>query len=218
MIGAVVFDFDGVILDTERPIFTAWNEVFAAHGCPPLTVEDWSAEIGTAGGLDMIAILRAGAAVEIDLDEINRRRQERRDALLAEEAVLDGVEEWLDEADAAGVPVAIASSSPRSWVEPHLERLGLRPRFAYLACYRPDTFAKPQPDLYLEACAALDVVPADALAVEDSPNGIAAAKAAGLTCVAVPHGLTESLDLSAADLVVPSLAHTTLKAVAERLR
>ena len=216
MIRAIVFDFDGVILDTEAPIFRAWNEEFEAHGCPLLTVEEWSAEIGTVQGLDLLALLRERATVEVDADAVAARRRGRRDELLAQEALLEGVETWLDDAREAGIALAIASSSEAGWVEPHLERLGVRHRFAHLACYRPGGRAKPAPDLYLAACAALGVAPAEALAIEDSPNGIAAAKAAGLVCVAVPHGLTESLDLSSADVVVPSLASVSLGEIVAR--
>ena len=216
MIRAIVFDFDGVILDTEAPIFRAWNEEFEAHGCPLLTVEEWSAEIGTVQGLDLLALLRERATVEVDADAVAARRRARRDELLAQEALLEGVETWLDDAREAGIALAIASSSEAGWVEPHLERLGVRHRFAHLACYRPGGRAKPAPDLYLAACAALGVAPAEALAIEDSPNGIAAAKAAGLVCVAVPHGLTESLDLSSADVVVPSLASVSLGEIVAR--
>jgi HAD superfamily hydrolase (TIGR01509 family) len=216
VIRAIVFDFDGVILDTEAPIFRAWNEEFEAHGCPLLTVEEWSAEIGTVQGLDLLALLRERATVEVDADAVAARRRARRDELLAQEALLEGVETWLDDAREAGIALAIASSSEAGWVEPHLQRLGVRHRFAHLACYRPGGRAKPAPDLYLAACAALGVAPAEALAIEDSPNGIAAAKAAGLVCVAVPHGLTESLDLSSADVVVPSLASVSLGEIVAR--
>jgi len=103
-------------------------------------------------------------------------------------------------------------------VEPRLERVGLRHRFAFLACHTDSIAGKPAPDTYLAACAALGVAPAAALAIEDSPHGVAAAKAAGLRCIAVPHEITELLDLSGADLRLSSLADTTLRDVLESLR
>jgi len=207
---AVVFDFDGVILDTEGPLFAAWREAYVAHGCEPMTVEEWSVEIGTVGQLDVLSVLRRRSAVAVDAGAVEARRRARRDELLALEPVQPGVVAWIEAAHAAGMPLAIASSSDESWVTTHLERIGLREHFSHLACYRPGGRAKPAPDLYLEACAALGVDPRDALAVEDSPNGIAAAKAAGLRCIAVPHAITVQLDLSAADLIVPSLADISL--------
>ncbi len=125
MVRAVVFDFDGLILDTEGPVFTAWQEAFAAHGCPPLTIEEWATEIGTAGALDMVALLQARATAPVDVDAMHERRRARRDELLGVEVVQAGVHQWLEEASELGLRVAIASSSPHEWVYAHLERLQL---------------------------------------------------------------------------------------------
>jgi HAD superfamily hydrolase (TIGR01509 family) len=214
---AVVFDFDGLILDTEGPVFTAWQEAFAAHGCPPLTLEEWAAEIGTFGALDLAGMLETRATRAVDLDAMHERRRARRDELLAVEVVRPGVREWLDDADALGLVVAIASSSSPDWVLPHLDRLGLRPRFAHVACAGEGIPFKPEPHTYLAACAAVGVTPNNALAVEDSPHGVTAAKRAGLRCVAVPHAITEQLDLAHADLRLRSLADTSLRDVIARL-
>jgi HAD superfamily hydrolase (TIGR01509 family) len=213
VIRAVVFDFDGLILDTEGPVLIAWQEAFAAHGCRPLTTEEWAQEIGTAGALDLVALLQERATRAVDLDAMQERRRARRDELLAAEMVLPGVREWLDEADALGLEVAIASSSPPDWVEPHLERLEMRHRFASVVCCGDGIAAKPAPDTYLAACAAIDVAPGESLAVEDSPHGVTAAKQAGLRCVAVPHAITEQLDLSHADFRIRSLADVRLRDV-----
>jgi HAD superfamily hydrolase (TIGR01509 family) len=207
---ALVFDFDGLILDTEGPVFRAWQEEFDAHGCPPLTIEEWSAEIGTMGGLDLVGMLRTRATRPLDENLMHARRRARRDELLRDETVRPGVLEWLDAADELGLRVAIASSSEPEWVEPLLDWLGLRHRFEFLACSGNGVVGKPAPDTYLAACAALGVEPSGAIALEDSPHGIAAAKVAGLWCVAVPHAITEMLDLSEADLIVPSLADVSL--------
>ncbi len=222
-IDGVVFDFDGIILDTETPVFAAWQEVFAIYGCPPLTLDDWAHEIGTAGGLDLVALIRTSATRPFDEAEMHARRRVRRDELLVDQVVRPGVTAWLDEADTLGLPVAIASSSPRDWVETHLGRLGLAHRFAFIACFGDPgadgraLAGKPGPDTYLAACAAIGVETGAALAVEDSPHGITAAKAAGLWCVAVPHEITERLDLSHADVRLSSLADASLLDVVARL-
>jgi HAD superfamily hydrolase (TIGR01509 family) len=217
-IQAVVFDFDGLILDTETAIYVAWCEQFEAHGCEPPTLEEYGREIGTVNGLDLLARLREAATQPVDVAAVQARRKARRNELIEVEVVRAGVEAWLDEADALGLQLAVASSSSPRWVENHLERLGLRKRFAHIAARRPpDVLPKPAPDTYLEACAAVGVEPRAALAVEDSPNGAHAAKAAGMWCVVVPHGITASLDFSHADVRVDSLASVTIQDVVARL-
>jgi HAD superfamily hydrolase (TIGR01509 family) len=216
-IHALVFDFDGLILDTELPIYAAWCALFEDHGAYPPTIEEWAAEIGTVGGLDLHGMLVERAARPVDLTEADVWRRGHRDLLLAEQQARPGVEDWLADADAAGLGIGIASSSEAEWVLPLLERIGLHARFRYVVNAGGALRPKPAPDVYLEACARLGVDPAHALAIEDSPNGIAAAKAAGLCCVAVPHLLTETLDLSAADLRLASLAECSLAEAVERL-
>jgi len=212
---ALVFDFDGLILDTEAPVFHSWREAFEAEGAT-LTLEEWSDTIGRANSADPADLLaeRTGRP----LDETRRAaRKARRDELLAAEAVLPGVHDWLEDARRLGLPIGVASSSEVDWVAGHLERLGLLDRFACLTCFDGTLPGKPAPDLYLAACDSLGVDPADALAVEDSGNGVTAAKAAGLKCVAVPHDLTRDHDLSGADLLVSSLAELPLEEAMARL-
>ena len=217
-IRALVFDFDGLILDTELPIYRAWYAVFERHGARPLTIEEWADEIGTVRGLDLHGLLVERATRPVDFDEADLWRRSHRDLLLAEQQARPGVEEWLAEADAAGIEVAIASSSEAEWVLPLLERIGLHARFEHVVNAGGSLRPKPDPDVYVEACRRLGVDPAHALAIEDSPHGITAAKAAGLRCVAVPHELTETLDLSAADLRLASLAECTLAEAIAQLR
>ena len=125
-------------------------------------------------------------------------------------AACDGVSDLLDAADAARVPAAVASSSASDWVVPHLDRLGLRHRFRAVVT-RDDVGGdsartKPAPDLFLAAAAALRADPARCVVLEDSPNGVAAGRAAGMAVVAVPGPMTRTLDVEAADLVAASLA------------
>lgn len=214
-IRAVVFDFDGVIVDTELPTYRSWCEAFTAHGCEPLTLEEWALQVGTVQGIDIVGELQSRASVAVDVEEMQRTRRARREAMLEHEPLRPGVASWLDEIAAMQLPAAVASSSEITWVEPLLTRYALRHRFSFLACFGDGLAAKPEPDTYLAACRALGVAPADALAVEDSPNGIAAAKAAGLTCVAVANPITATFDLSAADVQLESLADRTLASVIE---
>ena len=124
--------------------------------------------------------------------------------------------EWLSGAEALGVAVGVASSSPQAWVEGHLTRLGIRDRFAELVCRSEDVPAKPEPTSYRLACERLGAEPTRSVAVEDSPRGVAAAVAAGLYTVAVPHPLTRDLDLGRADVVVDSLSDLSVAEVFEQ--
>lgn len=210
-IDAVVFDFDGTMLDTETPYFYAWCEAYTDHGLE-LTVEEWATCLGTHGGFDPFEDLTAKGA-EFDEVVLRKRIQARKDELTDVDTLLPGIREWIHEAVDLGLPMAVASSSTHGWVNGHLTRLALADRFGHVSCRQEGVPAKPEPDLYLRACEALEVDPTRALAVEDSPNGVLAAKAAGMFCIAVPHELTVSLDLAAADLVLPSLADRPLKRV-----
>jgi HAD superfamily hydrolase (TIGR01509 family) len=217
-IHALVFDFDGLILDTEVPMYRAWCALFVAYGAVPPTIDEWAAEIGTVNALDLHGLLVERATRPVDLAEADVWRRGHRDLLLAEQQARPGVADWLADAGAAGLGVAIASSSEAEWVLPLLARIGLDAGFRHVVTAGGELRPKPAPDTYLEACARLGVDPRHALAIEDSPHGVAAAKAAGLRCVAVPHELTETLDLSAADLRLSSLADCSLADAIARLR
>ena len=140
-------------------------------------------------------------------------RQTRHLALIDAEVARPGVRAWLDQARDLGLRVGLASSSSAEWVTTYLKRLGILDRFSAIATGDRVPHSKPDPAVYRLALSELGVGAADAIAVEDSPNGIAAAKAAGLVVVAVPNAMTADLDLSAADLVLESLADRSIPGV-----
>ena len=152
-----------------------------------------------------------------DADAVSGRREARKMALIEALDLMPGVRERIGEAKARGMKVGVASSSTRRWVGGHLERLAFLEVFDAVTCREDGMRAKPAPDLYLAAVDALGVAPEEAIAIEDSRNGIAAAKAAGLRCVAVPNELTSEQDLSAADVVLRSLEEMPLDAILARL-
>ncbi len=210
----LVLDFDGTILDTEAPLYRSWAELWADHG-HQLALADWQRNIGGDDLFDPWIELEARLGRPLDAGLRDRRRL-RRDEIQASQPLRDGVVDWLAEAAARGVPVGVASSSSQEWVEGKLELLGIRDRFTALVCRSDVVPAKPEPTSYRLACARLGADPARSVAVEDSPQGVAAAVAAGLYTVAVPHPLTRNLDLSAAQLVVDSLERLTLTEALER--
>jgi HAD superfamily hydrolase (TIGR01509 family) len=209
-IKALLFDFDGLILETERPAFQAWDEIFRDHGVE-LSPERWRDYIGREGGwFDVYTHLEELTGRPVDRDALKSRRAARRDELLAAQELERGVAELFTEALARGLKVGVVSSSTREWVCGHLERLAFMNDWDAIVCRADAANAKPAPDLYLRAIELLGVAPYEAVALEDSPNGIASAKAAGLWCVAVPNPLTRDLDLSRADVRLDSLANLPL--------
>lgn len=215
-IDALVFDFDGIIVDTEGPAFRAWQELFIEHQ-QNLALNLWQAEIGTHGAFDPYAHLEQSIGRPVDRESVRNRTRARSAELIARCEVLPGVMEWIREAQSTGLRLAMASSSPTDWVTGFLDRFELRGIFEVLKCREDVEAVKPEPHLYTSAVHSLGVEPSRALAVEDSPNGIKSAKAAGLWCVAVPHDLTRNLPLDEADVVLSSLNEMTIAQVLHKL-
>jgi HAD superfamily hydrolase (TIGR01509 family) len=208
-IEALIFDFDGLLIDSETPLFEIWQAIYCERGCE-LHLDDWQHALGTFGGFDPYADLLARTGVTLDRETVQpvvrARHVERCTAL----PLLPGIARLFDEAPAAGLRVAVASSSAIDWVGPFLEQHGLRARLDAL-CTRDDVArVKPAPDLFLLAAARMGVAPRRCIVFEDSPNGLRAARAAGMWAVAVPNALTRTLPLPDPDLVLGSLADVRL--------
>lgn len=209
MIRGLIFDFDGLILDTELPDFESWQEMFVEHGAA-LPLAEWTPLIGTAASFDIYDYLEQQAGRPIDRADVRERRRVRYHEMVINQTILPGVEECIKDAKAYGLKVGLASASSGDWAVGHLERLGLHVHFDAVKTAADVARVKPDPALYLAALDALGLIPREAIALEDSPHGIAAAKAAGLFCVAIPNAMTRDLDVSAADLRLASLAEMPL--------
>lgn len=209
---ALIFDFDGLILETEMPAYEAWVEIYRELG-HELPKELWLDYIGREGSwFDALVYLEGLAGPQADRDAIQLRRDARKTELVAGVTESAGLRDLLVDGRARGLRLAVCSSSTPRWVVGHLERLGLADLFDHVQCRdRADLRAKPAPDLYLAACAALEVRPDEAIAFEDSRNGMLAAQAAGMRCVVVPNELTVAMDLSGADHRFESLAAVSLR-------
>jgi len=202
---ALVFDFDGLILDTETSVYEAWRIVYEEHD-QVLPKDRWLTRIGTDGSaFDPLAELRTRIGENLDEERIRHRRMAFHRAHIAGLDQMPGVRACLEHARAKSIATAIASSSPFDWVNGHIERLGLTHFFDQIVTVEHVDAAKPAPDLYLRATELLDVDPEDSIALEDSPNGVQSAKAAGLYCIAVPGPMTRTLSFEAADAVLASL-------------
>ena len=207
--GALILDFDGLILDTESPIFEEWRATFRARG-HDLGLDVWQHALGTFGTYDPCAHLSKLTGEDFDHEtlrqEVRARNMVRCEAL----PLLPGVAERVQEARASGLKTAVASSSTSAWVEGWLERHGIRPLFDTVCSRDHVERVKPAPDLFLLAASRLGVAPERCVVFEDSPTGIRAARAAGMRCVAIPNAVTRALPMEGADLVLTSLGERPL--------
>ncbi len=215
VIRALVFDFDGLILDTELSIYESWAEVYRQYG-EELSLDFWKTIVGH--GIDTFEAAeelerRIGRALDRDIVRTIQRR--RQNELVAALPIAAGVRAWRDAAIRMGASLAVASNSSRQWVTGHLDRLGLD-GWQCIRCAEDVIAAKPAPDLYVAVMRCLGVSGSEAIALEDSVAGVQAAAAAGLFVVAVPSALTADHDLSQADVVLNSLADATLEEIAAR--
>jgi HAD superfamily hydrolase (TIGR01509 family) len=213
---AVLFDFDGTLWDSETAVFGVFRDLFGDHG-QELTLETWSAAIGTVGGFDPYASLTE-LVDGLDVEQVRERTERRIRDAVREVPLRPGVDAFLRHLDDAGVRRALVSSDRSEWLVTNLERLGWPEGWAAMVCADGDAArAKPNPHLYEAALELLEAPASRAFAIEDSPNGIRAAKAAGLPCLCVPNAATARLDLSEADLVVPTFEGLSVDEVWARL-
>ena len=220
-IRALIFDFDGLILDTETPDMHAWQNIYAEHGLS-FPIESWGQIIGGMGASSFDAGLHLQNLLgrPLDLQALRELQNQISHALLDQEVLLPGVLEYLGEAKRLGLQLAIASSSPHSWVDTHAQRLGVFHYFDPVICADDVGVGrtKPHPDLYLLALDRLGVRKDEAIVFEDSPNGVRAAKSAGIFVVAVPNPATSLLAIENANLTLRSLADLALHELLNQLQ
>jgi HAD superfamily hydrolase (TIGR01509 family) len=214
-IKGLIFDFDGLIIDTEAPIYQSWQELYQSHGFE-IPIQKWLTIIGSADALfDPADDLDHLLGYRLDWETIEPARQQRESDLILQQPLLPGVDEILRAAKADGLKVSLASSSTCEWVTGHLARLGLIQYFDCILARDDVQRTKPDPELFLSALARLDLQPDQAVVFEDSPNGVLAARRAGIFTVAVPGELTRQLSLNNADLRLNSLADLPLERLLE---
>ena len=214
----IVYDFDGLIIDTESAILGAWQDAYD-HCDRPFPHDTFQEMIGRADHpFDPWDDLLANGNAFASREELDARFNRINESLIERSPVLPGVIERLFEARARGIPAAVASSSSHSWVDRHLENRELTRHFDLILCRDDVEHAKPWPDLYLSVLDHFGVPASNAVAFEDSLNGMTAAKAAGMACVVIPNATTTTHDFSAADRVIASLEDIDLDGVEEMLR
>ncbi len=201
---AVIFDMDGVIVDSEVYWERYTDDIYAdllPDGIDPGQVTE---QLTGMNYLEIYDFLRREYGADITRDEFKERYDQAAETIYHEEvAIMDGFTDLLADLQDRGITVALASSSPRHWIEKVLSRFDLKESFAItLSAEEIEADSKPQPDIYLRAAERLGEQPADCIAIEDSPNGIMAATRAGLTCIAYRSESNEKEDLSHADAIV----------------
>ena len=207
---AVIFDFDGLIVDTEKPGFDSWNEIYAEFG-QELTLSDWTKATGYVGGFDPALHLEAIIGRKLDWTHLSPRREARNWEITLGHPVLPGIKELMLTMKQAGARVGVASNSGFGWVNDGLERLGLRGLVETIVTRDMVINPKPAPDVYLKAAETLQIDSRSSVALEDSEPGSRAAKAAGMRVIAIPNQFSEHQDLSVADLIVPSASALSLE-------
>lgn len=210
-IRGLLFDFDGLLIDTETPSRLAYEELYRDHG-HELPLDRWATLVGTIGAdFDPDAHLEELVGRPLDQVALAERRRAREFELCDLEDLRPGIADYLDEAERRGLSTAIVSSSTTDWIERHLRRLDRHHGWDAIVAANGDVErAKPNPDLYEEALSLLGLQPAEAIAFEDSVNGICAAKGAGVFVVAVPNPITQAFALDEADLLLGSLEELSL--------
>ena len=221
MIKALIFDFDGLILDTETPEFHVWQAIYREHG-HELPAEKWASIVGGSGLSDFDAAKNLSLLTQGRLDSasLSDRFHLQSGELIHTLEPLPGVVDYLTEAKRLKLKLAIASSSTRAWVEPHARRIGVYHFFDHVVT-REDVGpgrTKPNPDLFITALDRLGVPKGSAIVFEDSPNGVKAARQAGIFVVAVPNELTSMLSLDHANLILNSLLDMPLPVLLDKVK
>lgn len=212
MIKGIIFDFDGIIVDSETTELLAWKKVYSKYN-QEFPEEKYKQAIGSIYN-DPFPFNNLEKLTNKELDQVQIFNQVRSHAnlLLEDEHILPGVMDYLIKAKSADLSlrVGLASSSKGEWVFHHIDRLGIRHYFDCISVLEDVSKPKPDPELYLRTLTNLNIIGSEAIALEDSFNGILAAKQAGIYVVAIPNQATNSMNFDKADLLVNSLAEISL--------
>ena len=211
MINGFVFDFDGLMMDTELPYFNSWKQIFIENGFT-YTYRDWWQTIGTGPeAYDPAEDLYQRTNGKIDRAALHKYVDQQTNEILKNQPLLPGVENFIQTAYQQGIKLAVASSSPSAWVIPFLDKFNLTHFFQAILTAQDVEVVKPDPTLYKLAVNQLGLSPNNVMAFEDSLNGLKAAKAAGIYCVVVTNPITRDMDLHIADKIVDSFTQLSIE-------
>ncbi len=212
---ALLFDFDGLIVDTETSVYQGWKHIYERHG-ETLHLKEYVQCVGSSveHGYNPGDTLEERVGKRLDWDVLHKEKQEVIERLLEESEPLPGVVDLLAEAKTAGLPCVIASSSPHMWVDRWVANLKLGSYFQKIICRDDVGKPKPAPDLFIAAAKAAGIPHENALVLEDSENGLRAATAAGIRCCIVPNEITKYSNFQKAWKKLPSLCGQSLEVLA----
>ena len=215
-IAAIVFDFDGLLMDTETTSLASWRYEWSQWG---LELDESHFFVDHGGDTTAERYAQLANAVGTEYNQLlsHERRTAYRETRHLELDLAPGIAAWIDEARSSGLRLAVASSSPADWVTKHLHRVGRLESFETLACGDDVDAHKPAPDVYRLALQHLGVDSDNAVAVEDTPHGVASARAAGLRCIAIPSPYFDHARFEEANLVLDSAEEMSLREALSRL-
>lgn len=208
-IKGLIFDFDGLILDTETPDVLAWLTIYQKYG-QKFDFENYAQSIGSIYRVMEPAKNLQRLIPNLNVEEVFNEWTELEKIYIKDRKILPGIMQYLHDAKAFNLAVTIASSSEKSWVTDHLDKFEIRHFFDYIHTVDETGVPKPDPALYQLALKSMQLNPNQTIAFEDSANGIEAAKSSGIFCVAIPNPITKYLNLDNADLILDSLASLPL--------
>ncbi len=211
MIKAVIFDFDGLIVDTESIWFDVFQEILQEYGVD-LSLETFSKCVGSTDDA-LYEHMEIHATKPFDRMEIDREAEKRYQDFVEDLVLRNGVLGYLKEAKRLGIRIGLASSSERDWVEKYLKRFGILSYFDVMWTGDQVSEVKPAPELYERTIHFLQVQPDEALVFEDSGNGLLAARRAGIPCVVVPNRVTSQISFEGYAMKLSSMQEKPLREV-----
>ncbi|WLR42132.1 HAD family hydrolase [Bacillus carboniphilus] len=213
---AVIFDFDGLIVDTESLWYEVFYQVMKEYGMD-LSIEEFSQCIGSHDGV-LYDFLDTKCGYLLDRTEVKMKTDQLYQEKINQLMLREGVEEYLREANDLGLKIALASSSSKIWVESFLDKFNIRSYFSVIFTRDDVKVVKPDPELYIKATAALELSPSEIIVFEDSLNGLKAAKEAGLTCVVVPNPITKTLAFEGHFMKLQSMTEIRLGELLDKVK
>ena len=212
-IKGIIFDFDGLICDTETPELRAWEALFTNHGLI-FPFERYQETIGAIHNDDSpFGFLEEMLGHPVDRSQVKEEFMLLRNKLIESEQMRPGIHTYLKDAKNEGLLIGLASSSPRSWIDFYLGRFLIMEYFGCIKTFNDVNNTKPDPELYIKSLECMQLQPHEVIALEDSPNGVTAAKKAGVYVAVFPNEVTSRFEFDSADLIVNSLEEMPLKAL-----